>query len=199
MAIRRDFVADFSDQVSEAWNRYATSLRIVGRFALAAPLPSRSVRSLKLEAEPGARGAARSKSSTVPRPGFRRGGSPAGSGRMTARARRRGNRGLPARPADAGRPGRRRRRADRRSPAGTTDPHLARRAHVGAYAATLPPARRRIPGSYRLPVGYVQPGHAPGRVGLALARAAGIAASRPLVSVPLRAARVSTDAARAAA
>ncbi len=48
MAIRRDFVADFSDQVSEAWNRYATSLRIVARFALAAPLPSRSVRKLAL-------------------------------------------------------------------------------------------------------------------------------------------------------
>ena len=46
LAIRRDFVADFTDQVSEAWNRYATSLRIVGRFALAAPLPSRSVRKL---------------------------------------------------------------------------------------------------------------------------------------------------------
>ena len=61
LAIRRDFVADFSDQTSEAWNRYATSLRIVGRFALAAPLPSRSVRKLKVEAEPGARGAARSK------------------------------------------------------------------------------------------------------------------------------------------
>lgn len=62
LAIRRDFVADFSDQTSEAWNRYATSLRIVGRFALAAPLPSRSVRKLKVEAEPGARGAARPKS-----------------------------------------------------------------------------------------------------------------------------------------
>jgi hypothetical protein len=62
LAIRRDFVADFSDQVSEAWNRYATSLRIVGRFALAAPLPSRSVRKLKVVEEPGARGAARPKS-----------------------------------------------------------------------------------------------------------------------------------------
>lgn len=51
MAIRRDFVADFSDEVSEAWNRYATSLRIVGRFALCAPLPSRSVRKLTV-AEP---------------------------------------------------------------------------------------------------------------------------------------------------
>jgi Phage capsid family len=52
MAIRRDFVADFSYEVSEAWNRYAGSLRIVGRFALAAPLPSRSVRKLKIVAEP---------------------------------------------------------------------------------------------------------------------------------------------------
>jgi hypothetical protein len=49
MAIRRDFVADFSDEVSEAWNRFATSLRIVGRFALCAPLPSKSVRKLKIE------------------------------------------------------------------------------------------------------------------------------------------------------
>lgn len=49
IAIRRDFTADFSNEVSEAWNRYATSLRIVGRFALAAPLPSKSVRKLKVE------------------------------------------------------------------------------------------------------------------------------------------------------
>ncbi len=49
MAIRRDFQADFSRETSEAWNRYAQSLRIVGRFALAAPLPSRSVRKLKVE------------------------------------------------------------------------------------------------------------------------------------------------------
>lgn len=61
LAIRRDFVADFSDQVSEAWNRYATSLRIVGRFALAAPLPSRSVRKLAVTAT-AARAAARPKS-----------------------------------------------------------------------------------------------------------------------------------------
>jgi hypothetical protein len=60
LAIRRDFVADLSDQTSEAWNRYATSLRIVGRFALAAPLPSRSVRKLAVTAT-GARAAARPK------------------------------------------------------------------------------------------------------------------------------------------
>lgn len=50
LAISRDFVADFSDQTSEAWNRYATSLRIVSRFALAAPLPGRSVRKLAVTA-----------------------------------------------------------------------------------------------------------------------------------------------------
>jgi hypothetical protein len=50
MAIRRDFVLDASNEVSEAWNRYATSLRIVGRFALCAPLPNRSVRKLALTA-----------------------------------------------------------------------------------------------------------------------------------------------------
>jgi HK97 family phage major capsid protein len=46
MVIRRDFEVNMSDQVSEAWNRYARSVRVVGRFALAAPLPSRSVRKL---------------------------------------------------------------------------------------------------------------------------------------------------------
>ena len=59
MAIRRDLQADFSDEVSEAWNRYATSLRIVGRFALCAPLPVKSVRKLKVE--PGGTGAARAR------------------------------------------------------------------------------------------------------------------------------------------
>jgi Phage capsid family len=53
LAIRRDFVAEMSDQVSEAWNRFASSLRIVGRFALAAPVPTRSVRKLALAAQPG--------------------------------------------------------------------------------------------------------------------------------------------------
>ena len=61
LAIRRDFVADFSDQVSEAWNRYATSLRIVGRFALAAPLPGRSVRKLAATGRAGVQAAAAKK------------------------------------------------------------------------------------------------------------------------------------------
>jgi HK97 family phage major capsid protein len=60
LVIRRDFTVDMSDQVSEAWNRYARSVRVVGRFALAAPLPSRSVRKLAVTAT-GARGAARPK------------------------------------------------------------------------------------------------------------------------------------------
>ena len=44
--INRDFSADISRETSEAWNRYAASLRIVGRFALAAPMPAKSVRKL---------------------------------------------------------------------------------------------------------------------------------------------------------
>lgn len=62
MAIRRDFTVEASEQVSEAWNRYATSLRVVGRFALAAPLPSRSVRKLSLTATAAAETRTRAKS-----------------------------------------------------------------------------------------------------------------------------------------
>jgi HK97 family phage major capsid protein len=50
LVIRRDFEVSMSDQVSEAWNRYARSVRVIGRFALAAPLPSRSVRKLAVTA-----------------------------------------------------------------------------------------------------------------------------------------------------
>jgi HK97 family phage major capsid protein len=46
LVINRDFSAEMSAQASEAWNRYAQSLRIVGRFALAAPMPAKSVRKL---------------------------------------------------------------------------------------------------------------------------------------------------------
>jgi HK97 family phage major capsid protein len=49
LVINRDFQADFSRETSEAWNRFARSLRIVGRFALAAPSPVKSVRKLKVE------------------------------------------------------------------------------------------------------------------------------------------------------
>ncbi len=56
LVINRDFTAEMSAQVSEAWNRYAQSLRIVGRFALAAPMPVKSVRKLTV-ADPGRRAA----------------------------------------------------------------------------------------------------------------------------------------------
>ena len=46
LVINRDFSVDYSAQVSEAWNRYARSMRVVGRFALAAPMPAKSVRKL---------------------------------------------------------------------------------------------------------------------------------------------------------
>lgn len=49
LVINKDFTVQMSAQVSEAWNRYAQSLRIVGRFALAAPMPAKSVRKLKIE------------------------------------------------------------------------------------------------------------------------------------------------------
>jgi HK97 family phage major capsid protein len=49
LVINRDFTAEFSRETSEAWNRYARSLRIVGRFALAAPMPVKSVRKLRVE------------------------------------------------------------------------------------------------------------------------------------------------------
>ena len=58
LVINRDFRAEFSRQVSEAWNRYAVSLRIVGRFALAAPMPAKSVRKLTV-ADPGSAGSAK--------------------------------------------------------------------------------------------------------------------------------------------
>jgi HK97 family phage major capsid protein len=48
IVISRDFSVQFSREVSEAWNRFAQSMRIVGRFALAAPMPAKSVRKLKV-------------------------------------------------------------------------------------------------------------------------------------------------------
>ena len=46
IVINRDFSAEFSRETTEAWSRFAQSLRIVGRFALAAPMPAKSVRKL---------------------------------------------------------------------------------------------------------------------------------------------------------
>jgi Phage capsid family len=46
IVINRDFSVEMTPFVSEAWNRFAQSLRVVGRFALAAPMPAKSVRRL---------------------------------------------------------------------------------------------------------------------------------------------------------
>ena len=54
IVINRDFSAEFSRETSEAWNRFAQSLRIVGRFALAAPMPAKSVRKLTVTVPPSA-------------------------------------------------------------------------------------------------------------------------------------------------
>jgi HK97 family phage major capsid protein len=55
IVINRDFSAEMSPFPAEAWNRFAQSLRIVGRFALAAPMPAKSVRKLKVTEPAGAR------------------------------------------------------------------------------------------------------------------------------------------------
>jgi HK97 family phage major capsid protein len=46
LVIRRDFVAESSRETASAWDHFATSLRIVGRFALAVPQPSKAARKL---------------------------------------------------------------------------------------------------------------------------------------------------------
>jgi HK97 family phage major capsid protein len=46
LVVRNDFSAQTSDQTSAAWDRYAVSLRIVGRFALAIPQPLKACRKL---------------------------------------------------------------------------------------------------------------------------------------------------------
>jgi hypothetical protein len=55
IVINRDFSAEMTPFVSEAWNRFAQSLRIVGRLALAAPMPVKSVRKLSVSAATGER------------------------------------------------------------------------------------------------------------------------------------------------
>jgi HK97 family phage major capsid protein len=55
IVINREFTAEMSPYPSEAWSRYAQSLRIVGRFALAAPMPAKSVRKLKVTTPGGTR------------------------------------------------------------------------------------------------------------------------------------------------
>ena len=96
--------------------------------------------------------------------------------------------GAAAGPADAGRPGRRRRRGDRRRMVDSR-PAFVRRPQWESYAATLPPVGRREPGRDRLPIGDVQP-----RVALRRLRPRDrprqlAPAFTTLASVPLRAAR----------
>jgi HK97 family phage major capsid protein len=53
LVVRRDFSAETSRETASAWEHYAVSLRIVGRFALAVPQPSRAARKLKVTAQAG--------------------------------------------------------------------------------------------------------------------------------------------------
>ena len=46
LVIRNDFSAEINEFADAAWSRYAVSLRIVGRFALAIPQPTKAVRKL---------------------------------------------------------------------------------------------------------------------------------------------------------
>lgn len=50
LVIRRDFSAEFSRQAASAWDHYAISVRVVGRFAMAVPQPSKAARKLKVGA-----------------------------------------------------------------------------------------------------------------------------------------------------
>ena len=61
LVINRDFVAEMTPYTDEAWSRYAQSLRVVGRFALAAPMPAKSVRKLSVTGSAGTPAAARGK------------------------------------------------------------------------------------------------------------------------------------------
>jgi HK97 family phage major capsid protein len=46
LVLRNDFLAELNQYTDAAWSRYAVSLRIVGRFALAIPQPLKAVRKL---------------------------------------------------------------------------------------------------------------------------------------------------------
>ena len=46
LVIRNDFLAELNEWADAAWSRFAVSLRIVGRFALAVPQPLKAVRKL---------------------------------------------------------------------------------------------------------------------------------------------------------
>ena len=46
LVLRNDFLAELNEYADAAWSRFAVSLRIVGRFALAVPQPLKAVRKL---------------------------------------------------------------------------------------------------------------------------------------------------------
>ena len=50
LVVRKDFAVDISRETASAWEHYAQSIRVVGRFALAVPQPSKAARKLKLSA-----------------------------------------------------------------------------------------------------------------------------------------------------
>lgn len=50
LVINRDFTVDISRETEQAWKHYAVSIRVVARFALAVPQPSKACRKLALGA-----------------------------------------------------------------------------------------------------------------------------------------------------
>jgi HK97 family phage major capsid protein len=48
LVINKDFTVDVSRETTSAWDHYATSLRVVARFGLAVPQPSRAARKLAI-------------------------------------------------------------------------------------------------------------------------------------------------------
>ena len=58
LVINRDYAVDMSREAEGAWKHYATSLRVVARFGLAVPKPSKACRKLAVS-EPAARATAK--------------------------------------------------------------------------------------------------------------------------------------------
>jgi HK97 family phage major capsid protein len=48
LVVNKDFSVDVSREAASAWEHYATSLRVIARFGLAVPQPSKAVRKLKI-------------------------------------------------------------------------------------------------------------------------------------------------------
>ena len=56
LVVRKDFSVDISRETESAWSHYAQSIRVVARFALAVPQPSKACRKLALTASAQAAG-----------------------------------------------------------------------------------------------------------------------------------------------